>query len=84
MCIFTSPVHQTWISKKETEKQIEYSLPCLDLSIEIQNCGSLCAKLYDKMHDFEFPIVNFPLLSTIYQQLQLMTSTFPSCLRTYN
>ena len=36
----------------------------LDLYLEHDNKGNLCTKLYDKRDDFNFPIVNFPILSS--------------------
>ena len=36
----------------------------LDLHLEIDNESRLKTKLYDKRHDFSFPIVNFPFLSS--------------------
>ena len=36
----------------------------LDLYLEIDNSGQLKSKLYDKRDDFNFPIVNFPFLSS--------------------
>jgi hypothetical protein len=34
----------------------------LDLHLEIDSEGRLRAKLYDKIDDFNFPIVNFPFI----------------------
>jgi hypothetical protein len=34
----------------------------LDLHLEIDNEGRLRTKLYDKRHDFNFSIVNFPFI----------------------
>jgi hypothetical protein len=34
----------------------------LDIHLEIDNEGRLRTKLYDKRHDFNFPIVNFPFI----------------------
>jgi hypothetical protein len=48
--------------KETTEKNSLVSY--LDLCIEIQNDGNLCTKLYDKRDDFNFPIVNFPFMSS--------------------
>ena len=53
---------------KETTEDLK-SVSYLDLCIEIQNDGNLCSKLYDKRDDFNFPIVNFPFMS----------SNIPSC-----
>jgi hypothetical protein len=36
----------------------------LDLHTEIDNGGRLRTKLYDKRDDFNFPIVNFPFISS--------------------
>ena len=36
----------------------------LDLYLEIDSRGKLNTKLYDKRDDFNFPIVNFPFLSS--------------------
>ena len=44
----------------DTEKSASY----LDLFLYIDNGGRLNSKLYDKRDDFDFPIVNFPFLSS--------------------
>jgi hypothetical protein len=36
----------------------------LDLHLEIERQEELRTKLYDKRDDFNFPIVNFPLIGT--------------------
>ena len=36
----------------------------LDLYPEIDKNRNLCTRLYDKRDDFDFPIVNFPFLSS--------------------
>ena len=36
----------------------------LDLYLEIDHKGTLCTRLYDKRDDFNFPIINFPVLSS--------------------
>ena len=48
---------------KETTETLA-SVSYLDLYIEIQNDGKLSSKLYDKRDDFNFPIVNFPVMSS--------------------
>lgn len=48
---------------KETTEKIT-SVSYLDLCIEIQTEGNLCTKLYDKRDDFDFPVVNFPFMSS--------------------
>lgn len=44
----------------ESDRSASY----LDLLLEIDKKGNLCTKLYDKRDDFDFPIVNFPYLSS--------------------
>ena len=44
----------------ETERSASY----LDLHLEIDSKGGLKTKLYDKRDDFDFPIVNFPFMSS--------------------
>ncbi|KAK6191166.1 hypothetical protein SNE40_002905 [Patella caerulea] len=36
----------------------------LDLRLDFDNCHRLSVKLYDKRDDFDFPIVNFPFISS--------------------
>ena len=48
--------------KDTTEK--ERSASYLDLHLEIDSKGGLRTKLYDKRDDFDFPIVNFPFMSS--------------------
>ena len=48
----------------------------LDLHLEIDSEGRLRTKLYDKRYDFNFPIVNFPFICSIFQSLWFL-SGFP-------
>ena len=48
---------------KDTTESLR-SASYLDLFLEIDNKGNLCTRLYDKRDDFNFPIVNFPFLSS--------------------
>ena len=48
--------------KEATEQQTGVSY--LDLCISIQNNGSFNTRHYDKRNDFDFPIVNFPFMSS--------------------
>ena len=41
-----------------------HSASYLDLYLEIDKNRNLCARLYDKCDDFDFPIVNFPFLDS--------------------
>ena len=40
------------------------SAPHLYLHLEIDSKGGLRTKLYDKRDDFDFPIVNFPFMTS--------------------
>ena len=42
---------------------IPHGCACLDCYLYIDN-GKLTTRLYDKRYDFNFPIVNFPFLSS--------------------
>jgi hypothetical protein len=44
----------------DTDRSASY----LDLHLEIYREGQLRTKLYDKRDDFNFPIVNFPFISS--------------------
>jgi hypothetical protein len=54
--------HKLWnIASKDTT-DTDRSASYLDLHLEIDREGRLRAKLYDKIDDFNFPIVNFPFI----------------------
>ena len=44
----------------DTDRSASY----IDLHLEIDGEGRLRTKLYDKRDDFNFPIVNFPFISS--------------------
>ena len=52
------PIEQEIKDTADTVKSASY----LDLHLEIDNEGLLKTKLYDKIHDCNFPILNFPFL----------------------
>ena len=56
--IVSVPDHCLSFYFTESTKSTSY----LDCLLEIDNSGKLSTKLYDKRDDFNFPIVNFPLL----------------------
>ena len=45
-------------------KYLYFDTASLDIYLEIDKNRNLCTRLYDKRDDFDFPIVNFPFLST--------------------
>ena len=60
---FLQLIYPQELEIKETTEQ-QTCVSYLDLCIEIQNSGSFKTKLYDKRDDFDFPIVNFPFISS--------------------
>ena len=48
----------------EKANKSDYLADCLDLTFIIDSGGKLSTRLYDKRDDFDFHIVNFPLLSS--------------------
>ena len=56
-------IYPTELEVKDTTESIN-SASYLDLRLEFDIQGKLNLKLYDKRDDFNFPIVNFPFLSS--------------------
>ena len=56
-------IYPTELEVKDTTESINSAL-YLDLQLEFDIQGKLNLKLYDKRDDFNFPIVNFPFLSS--------------------
>ena len=56
-------IYQAELEVKDTTESIN-SASYLDLQLEYDIQGKLNLKLYDKRDDFNFPIVNFPFLSS--------------------
>ena len=56
-------IYPTELEVKDTTESIN-SASYLDLQLEFDIQGKLNLKLYDKRDDFNFPIVNFPFLSS--------------------
>ena len=59
---FIDLIYQCELEIKDTIES-NTSASCLDCYLGIDN-GKLVTKLYDKRDDFNFPIVNFPFLSS--------------------
>ena len=59
----TELIYPTEIEIKETTNN-EKSVSYLDLYIEFYKCAGFHAKRHDKKDDFNFPIVNFPFMSS--------------------
>ena len=59
---------------KKSDNLVDY----LDLTFVIDSEGKLSARLYDKRDDFDFHIVNFPLLSSNIPSGPCMVFTFRS------
>jgi len=60
-CLLFTP-YLRLIEIKDTTDTTRLSASYLDLQLEIDNEGRLRTKLYDKRDDFNFPIVNFPVI----------------------
>jgi hypothetical protein len=62
----TNYLHQIYPSELEIKETTDTPALAsyLDLYLYIDNAGRLKSKLYDKHDDFDFPIVNFPFLSS--------------------
>jgi hypothetical protein len=58
------PIEPEWKDTTDTDMSTSY----LDLQLEIDSKGRLRTKLYDKIDDFNIPIVNF----------RFIRSTFPA------
>ena len=58
----TSKFTSCWIIRSLTVSSGADQLPYLDLQLEIDNGRRLITKLYDKLDDSTFPIVNFPCI----------------------
>ena len=56
-------IYPTELEVKDTTESFN-SASYLDLQLEFDIQGKLNLKLYDKRGDFNFPIVNFPFLSS--------------------
>lgn len=63
---FKDYLHQIYPSELEFKETTDTPALAsyLDLYLYIDNSGRLKSKLYDKHDDFDFPIVNFPFLSS--------------------
>jgi hypothetical protein len=57
---FVDPIELEITYTTDTDRSASY----LDLHLEIDREGRLRTKLYDKKDDFNFPIVNFPFISS--------------------
>jgi hypothetical protein len=64
---FKDYLHQIYPSELEIKETTDTPALAsyLDLYLYIDNYGRLTSNLYDKHDDFDFPIVNFPFLSSI-------------------
>jgi hypothetical protein len=58
---FVDRIYSIELEIKDTT-DTDMSASYLDIHLEIDNEGRLRTKLYDKRHDFNFPIVNFPFI----------------------
>lgn len=56
-------IYPSELEIKETSESLS-SVSYLDLRIEVDTNGKLHTNLYDKRDDFNFPIVNFPFMSS--------------------
>ena len=56
-------IYPTELDVKDTTESI-YSASYLDIQLEFDIQGKLNLKRYDKLDDFNFPVVNFPFLSS--------------------
>jgi hypothetical protein len=63
---FKDYLHQIYPSELEIKETTDTPALAsyLDLCLYIDNYGRLKSNLYAKHNDFDFPIVNFPFLST--------------------
>jgi hypothetical protein len=59
--IFVDRIYPIELEIKDTTNT-DMSASYLDLHLEINSEGRLRTKLYDKIDDFNFPIVNFPFI----------------------
>ena len=64
----------------EKANKSDHLADCLDLTFIIDSGGKLSTRLFDKRHDFDFHIVNFPLFSSNIPSgpLYIMVYTFHS------
>jgi hypothetical protein len=58
---FVDRIYPVELEIKDTT-DTDRSASCVDIHLEIDSKGRLRTKLYDKRDDFNFPIVNFPLI----------------------
>ena len=64
----------------ETTKQCDNLASYLDLTFTVEKDGKFSTKLYGKRDDFDFHIVKFPFLSSVYHLALLMVFTCHSSL----
>ena len=58
---FENMVDRIYPAELQLNKVNSSEAPFLDLSLSISN-GTVCTKIYDKLDEFDFDIVNFPFL----------------------
>ena len=63
---FSDYLHQIYPDELEIKDTTDSrkSASYLDIHLEMDNKGKLCTSLFDKRDDFNFPIINFPVLSS--------------------